>query len=61
MLREGLLAKGAMMKMVLEENQNNAAESKKLVRFLPLTSVMLVLLPLSCADCTVREREDGSC
>lgn len=31
MLREGLLAKGAMMKMVLEENQNNAAESKKLI------------------------------
>lgn len=35
MLREGLLAKGAMRMMICEENQKNAAESKKLVRFLP--------------------------
>lgn len=31
MLREGLLAKGAIMMMVLEENQKNAAECKSLV------------------------------
>ena len=31
-LREGLLAKGAATMMVLEDNKNNALESKKLVR-----------------------------